>query len=452
MQSLIWPMAARRKPRNMSDLWFSLSPALQDRLTLVLLLLPAGILGFVVLRGFRPFGLIRDMGRRYLGTNLVFILLIASSVGLGTGLLATERGLRRGTARAADKFDLIVAAPGSEMTMLLAAVYLQPSDVPLLTGAQYQSVAEHETVTLAAPIAFGDSVAGAPVVGTIADFVSHLSPELAEGRLFAAHGEAVVGALSPLRLGEEMEPAHGAGPGAEEHAHEGEHYRVVGRMRPSGSPWDRAILVPVETVWETHGLANGHAPARGEQVGPPFDPAYFPGTPAILVRGAKLVDAYNLKADFTRPDMMAFFPGAVLAGLQARLGDVRTALSLMASVTQVLVTLAVLAALMILARLFARSLALLRALGAPGRFIFAVVWGYSAGLICAGALLGLGLGLAVASGIGRMIGARTDIAITVTPGWPEAHLVAGFVSLTLLLAMVPAVAALRRTGLAALRR
>ncbi len=78
---------------------------------------------------------------------------------------------------------------------------------------------------------------------------------------------------------------------------------------------------------------------------------------------------------------MAFFPGAVLAQLHALMGDIRQIMSVMAVLTQVLVTAGVLTGLIALARLFARRLALLRALGAPGRFVFAVVWSYAATLI-----------------------------------------------------------------------
>ena len=101
--------------------------------------------------------------------------MIAISVALGVGLIAQERGLRKGTARAAEKFDLIIAAPGSEVTQVLASVYLQPSNLPLLDGKLFNEIANHDHVSLAAPIAFGDSYRGAPVVGTTALFLSHLS-------------------------------------------------------------------------------------------------------------------------------------------------------------------------------------------------------------------------------------------------------------------------------------
>jgi putative ABC transport system permease protein len=424
--------------------WADLPAWVQDALLALGLLLPGLAVGAAVLRGLQPWPLVLAMLGRFRAANLVFVLLIAVSVGIGVGLTAQERGLRQGSARAAEKFDLVLGAPGSEITLMLAAVYLQPSDVPLLTGAQYAEVAGTESVALAAPIAFGDSHQGAPVVGTTAAFVTHLAGTLTEGRLFAAADEAVAGAFAPVAPGDRFTPAHGHGPAAEDDAHAGFAFTVTGRMAPTGSPWDRAILVPVEAVWQVHGLAGGHAPGREGQIGPPFDPGHFPGTPAILVQADALWANYALKSRFTRPDMMAFFPGTVLAQLHGIMGDVRAALSLMALVTQMLIALAVFAGLMILTRIFARSLALLRALGAPRRHVFAVVWGYSAVLILGGATAGLGLGLVAVTLMSRLVTARTDVLVTASLSWPELHLVAGFVSLTLLAALLPAWAAVRR--------
>ncbi|HBD91041.1 MAG: hypothetical protein A2092_01775 [Rhodobacteraceae bacterium GWE1_64_9] len=434
----------------MADLWSGLPPGWQDLLVALLLIAPGMAAGAVVLRGLAPGPLVRAMLRRFGWVNLLFVLLIAVSVGLGVGLVAQERGLRQGSARAAEKFDLIVAAPGSEVTAMLAAVYLQPSDMPLLTGAQYAEIASADGVDFAAPIAFGDSFGAAPVVGTTAAFVTHLAGPLAEGRMFATEAEAVVGAFVPLRTGDSFPPAHGHGPAAETDAHAGAGYTVTGRMAPTGSPWDRAILVPVEGVWAVHGLATGHAPGS-VQIGPPFDPGYMPGTPAVLVRATELWGNYALKSRFSRPDMMAFFPGTVLAQLHGLMREVRAVMSLLAVMTQVLVTLSVLIGLMILVRLIARSLAVLRAIGAPARFVFAVVWSYSATLIASGALLGLGLGWAAARLLSAFVTARTDVLVRADLGWGELHLVAGFVSLTLILALLPAWAAIRRPLLSDLR-
>ena len=99
----------------------------------------------------------------------------------------------------------------------------------------------------------------------------------------------------------------------------------------------------------------------------------------------------------------------------------------------------------------ARRLALLRALGAPGRFVFAVVWAYAATLIATGALTGLAVGWVAVRIISKVVTARTDILVSATLDWPEFHLIAGFVSLTVLLALVPAFMAMSRNIITDLR-
>lgn len=432
--------------------WDNLPALGQDILMTVLLLAPSLLVGAFVLRGYAPWQLVRAILWRFKGASVLFVLLIAISVGMGIGLLAQERGLRRGTAQAADKFDLVISAPGSELSVMMAAVFLQPSDMPLLDGETYAEIANNENVSIAAPLAFGDSYGTASVIGTTAQFARYLADDRIEGRMWETSGEALAGTLVPLKIGDSFSPAHGEGDAAEHDAHEGADLTVVGRLAPTGTPWDRAILVPVETVWEVHGLANGHAIERGDQIGPPFDAAYFPGTPAIVVRSEALWANYALRSEFTRDrETMAFFPGAVLAQLYRVLGDIRQIMSLMALVTQVLVAAAVLLGLFILSRLFHRQLSLLRALGAPARFVFAVVWSFGAALLVAGAVLGLLTGIGAASILAKVVTARTDILVTAPLGWSEIHFLAGFVSVTLVLSLVPAAVVLRQPVVPGLR-
>lgn len=436
----------------MIQLWQSLSPMVQDGLFTLFLLLPGVVVGGVTLHGYTPWPLARAILWRFRGTVSLFILLIAVSVGMGIALSAQERGLRKGTAMAADKFDLVVAAPGSELTALFAAVYLQPSDMGLLSGETFNAIASHDKVAFAAPLAFGDSYHSSSVVGTTADFLEHLSEGNFEGRIWATEEEAVIGALVPLEIGDDFEPAHGEGDAEDGEAHEGFHIQVVGRMAPTGTPWDRAILVPVETVWSVHGLANGHGLDRGDQIGPPFDPELFPGTPAIVVHPKELWASYALRSEFTRDaESMAFFPGSVLSNLYRIMGDVRQAMSLMAVLTQTLVAASVLLGLFILTRLFQRQIALLRAIGAPSRFVFALMWSFGATLLVTGTVLGLASGIGFAAWLSTLVTERTDIHIVAQLGWTEIHAVAAFVSLSLILSLLPAALVMRSGVVATLR-
>lgn len=433
----------------MMSWWNALSTPMQDAMLLLVLLTPVMVIGTWLLRGFAPAPLVRAMLWRFRWANAIFVLLIAISVGMGIGLLAQERGLRLGSAQAADKFDLVVSAPGSDLGMMLATVFLQPTVTPLIDGETFAEVANHPRTKTATPLAFGDNFEGNPVVGTTADFITHLADGNIEGRLFETINEAVIGAQIALPIGGQFEPSHGVGDTLE--SGHGFHITVVGRMAPTGSPWDYALIVPVESVWDTHGLANGHAPDE-THLGAPFDPEYFPGTPAIIVQADSLVGNYQLQNQFTRDlETMAFFPGAVLSNLFRIMGDMRQAMSVMAIVSQVLVAISVLVGLFILSRLFTRQLGVLRAIGAPQRFVLAVVWSYATLLIGMGSLLGIGLGLCASEILGQIIAAKTQISVPTALGWSEIHLVAGFVSAASILSLIPAALALKGSILNAIR-
>lgn len=169
----------------MNDLWNSLPATAQDAIALLAILAPAFLLGWAICRGLALRPLLRSLLHRYRWTNATFVLLAALSVGLGVGLIAQERGLRQATARVAEKFDLIVAAPGDQVSMLMATVYLQAADAPLLDGAIWQQVAQAAGgEARIAPIAYGDSWQGHPMIGSTAPFVAHLAGDLTEGQLF----------------------------------------------------------------------------------------------------------------------------------------------------------------------------------------------------------------------------------------------------------------------------
>ena len=133
--------------------------------------------------------------RRNRATVLLFIGLVMLATSLGVAVSAQERALRQGSARAADRFDLIVGAPGSQTELLMNIVYLQPSAVELLKPEILTRLLAEPKAELVAPIGYGNSVQGFSVVGTTAEFVSHLSGELREGRVFETETEAVVGAV-----------------------------------------------------------------------------------------------------------------------------------------------------------------------------------------------------------------------------------------------------------------
>lgn len=388
------------------------------------------------------------------------VLLIAIAVATGVAIGSQERIVRQGSAQAAEGFDLLVAAPGSQTQIVLTAVYLQLEALPLIDGALLNRLAGDSRVAGAAPIAFGDVVRGYPVIGTTASFVTkwgRLTP--ADGRVFTNQGEAVIGANVRLAIGDRITPAHGIGgrhrPGEDsdeeaQHRHAGAAYTIVGRQAPLGTPWDRAILVPVESVWETHGLGNGHE-RNDAPLGTPFDAEKVPGVPLIVLKPQSIASAYSLRAQYRQGGTMALFPAEVLVSLYQVMGDVRDVLLTASALNNLLILTATLLLLLALTGLRRRRYAILRALGAPPLYVFLVVWIGAAGMIAAGCVLGIALGWGVAWVLSGFLEHKTGIHLVFAPALSDLTLVVALIGFGSILASLPALLSYRLPIAEALR-
>ncbi|MFJ6321584.1 MULTISPECIES: ABC transporter permease [unclassified Rhizobium] len=413
--------------------------------------------------------------RRFWSGALAVVVLIALSIALSVTVTLQERAVRLGSARAAEKFDLLVGAAGSETQLALSAVFLQPAPLPLMEGAILARLAGDPRVELAAPVGFGDSAYGFPIVGTTTSLISSLSPSLAQGLLFARLGEAVVGSDVTSSVGAEIKPMHGtAETGGETHTAIA--YRVTGRMAPTGTAWDRAILVPIRAVWQLHGMhAQEHHDHDGDEVEPhgagdqghdhdhahghvdadaPLDEhfdAQTPGVPAVLVKPKTIADAYRLRQEYRTGATLGVFPGEVLTRLYATLGDARSLLLAIALGTQGIVIAAIVLVTVMHVGSRRRQIGALRALGTPVRAIVGIVWGELFILFAAGIALGIALGYAAALVISARLAASTAVHLPVGFALDDAWLIGGFLAVAALISVVPAFSALRSSPAAALR-
>lgn len=397
---------------------------------------------------FNPLPVVLSDLRRQRAVALATLVLIALAVAMGMTVIAVERALRQGSARAADDFDLVIGAPGSQTQLLLTTVYLQPAALPLLEGSVLARATAAPGVAYAAPVAFGDQWQGHPIVGTIAAFADRggrLEPS--EGRIFGRRGEAVVGAAVDLPLGSVFHPAHGAHV-ADAVEHHELSYTVVGRLPSRHNIWDRAILVPVEDVWAVHGIATGDA---DRAIGPPWLAKALPGVPAIAVKPRSVADAYRLRNEFRNGDSTAFFPAEELNELYGTLGDVRDLMMILAMACQVLVVSAVLMVLLVGLAARRRQFAVLRAIGAGRGYIFVAIWLEVAALVVVGALAGALAGHGASRVIGGWLAGRTGFALPIGMGTEEAVLMVALIAVGLVAAAIPAVLAFRQPVAASLR-
>lgn len=404
------------------------------------------------------------------------VLALSLSISIATGM--TDRMLRHASAQAADRFDLLIGAKASPSSLLLGAVFLRDEPLPLVPLSVMKDLDERHGVKWAAPVAFGDRAGDSPIVGTTTSLVTFggtVRP--AEGRLFKAPFEAVVGASAPYRIGDEIVPMHGRTPGAG-HAHDHGRLKVVGRMPESGTPWDRAVMIPIEAVWATHSmtvhdeLERAHGYNHEEEDGTEHEYAHeeghgrllgvfsehdfetLPGVSAVVVKPASFADAYRLRQqqsqrtlsgpDRTSVNLMGVFSGEVLVSLHSLLGGASEAVTITARLTLLTALAATLIMGVLLGELRRPALEQLRVLGAPQRYIMSLVWCIVMTVVAAGTAGGLVLGFIGAEAAAHLLAAETGVAMSPAMGSPELLAAAATLLAGSFCALIPAWLAGRR--------
>ena len=202
----------------------------------------------------------RYLWSRPLVSALNLMLLSLGLAAVGFVLLVSEQ-IEQGMRRDLAGVDLVVGAKGSPMQIMLAGVFhldVPTGNIPLRT---LDSLRAQPLVARALPISLGDSFKGHRIVGTTPDYLELYGARVAEGRLWSAPMQAVLGAEAArrtgLKPGDRFAGSHGLGEQGDTHA--GHDYEVVGVLAPSGSVLDRLVLTDLASVWQVHEAMHGPA-------------------------------------------------------------------------------------------------------------------------------------------------------------------------------------------------
>jgi putative ABC transport system permease protein len=305
--------------------------------------------------------------------------------------------------RQAAGIDIVVGAKGSALQNVMAAVYY--IDVPNgnISLADVDKLRAHPMVAKAIPIAMGDSVAGARIVGTTDEFIPFYGAELSEGALPAAPMEAVIGASlasrARLKVGDSFVAAHGMGEGASEH--DTAPYQVVGILKPTGRVIDQVVVTPIESVWLVH---EGHSAGSEKEATFALIQARGPVGVATLPR---IINA--------QPALQAAVPALESARLMTSFEWVAMIVKVFAGILVAAAMASLLGSMLQALSRLEPDLALLRAMGSGRGTIAAIVLGEALVLtgisaVLAGALVALGT-------VGLRAIALPGIAISASDGF-----------------------------------
>lgn len=371
--------------------------------------------------------------------TLVTVVVVALAVALAVTVTHLNEGLQRGIIRASDPFGvLVVGAKGSSQQLVLSTLLLQGAPVGNIPGRIYAELRADPRVALAVPIAMGDNVGGARIVGTDEHFFA-LRPsqqtapafQLAAGQHFGGDFEAVLGSRAAaelgLTLGDRFQPQHGVERGLESDTHAEEH-TVVGILQPSNTPFDNAVLTSAESVIRMHAAAESIAPAASspdhadEQAGDHADEAG--GAPehvdsgqvtAVLVQPIGFIEANEIWRDFyTGTEAQAVFPGRELGSLFDLLNQGQAILIVVGYQAAIMAALTLFLAIYSATESRQQLLAILRSTGASRGTVVAVVLVETVLMALLGTLLGRLLGYGAAAAIAAQITRQSAIPISIS--------------------------------------
>ncbi len=350
---------------------------------------------------------------RSLRQHALSTLVTAFSISLAGGLLmsvwavkeqsrATFTGINGG-------FDAVLGARGSKLQLVLNSIFHLEASPGNVSAPDYLDIKNNPSVGLAIPIAVGDNYHGYRLVGTIPELFEKV--EYAPGKHYELESggnlfdptlrEAVVGSFVAqkmgLKIGDTFHPYHGLI--FNEQDQHSESYVVVGVLKPSNTPSDRVIWIPLEGIQKM----KGHDPKAATDVS------------AVLVKlrgsgavGFRLDMMYNKQGNRLT---FAWPIATTIAELFDKIGWFDKVLALVSYLVALVATASILASIYNSMNERRREIAILRALGAHRRIIFSAILLEASAISALGMMAGFLVYLGIMTGAARVIRAQTGIVL-----------------------------------------
>lgn len=346
---------------------------------------------------------LKSLRQRKAGVALT-VFTVALSVFLLLGVERIRTDARQNFASTVSGTDLLVGARSGPVTLLLYAIFHIGEATNNITWKSYQDIRAMPEVAWTVPLTLGDSHRGFRVTGTSTDFFSHYrygrgnALAFARGAPFADLYDAVIGSEVARQLhykvGDRIVLSHGLG-GPNLASHADKPFHISGVLAPTGTPVDATIAVSLEAIEAIH--IDWHAGIRLPGMEASADQARHRDlTPkaitATLVGLHSRLSAFAVQRaidDYPEEPLLAVLPGVALGELWHLVGAAESALRVVSGMVLLVGMAGMLTALLGMLGERRREMAVLRAVGASPRSVFALLVMESTLLTMAGILAGV---------------------------------------------------------------
>ena len=374
-------------------------------------------------------------------------MVTAFAVALASGLLMSVWAVKEQSQRTFTGvnagFDAVLGARGSKLQLVLNSIFHLEASPGIMPWSDYEEIAQNSDVDLAVPIAVGDNFRGYRLVGTILTMFE--KNEYAPGQQFEVEAggrlfdqtlrEAVVGSFAATKLGlkpgDPFHPFHGLI--YDEKNQHAETYLVVGVLKPSNTPADRVIWIPIAGLQKM----SGHDAKAATDVS------------AVLVRlkgssptaGFQMDNLYNKQGNRLT---FAWPVGRVMAELFNKIAWFGLILELVSYLVAVVAMASILAGIYNSMNERRREIAILRALGARRGTVFSAIVLEAAAITTAGIVAGFVIYGIIMTVVTNVI--QTETGVVLNPlqfNWVMVWSPAALIALGAVAGIVPAIKAYR---------
>ena len=371
------------------------------------------------------FLIIRRSFQKHLFATLITLFSVALASSLMLSILSIKTQSQNAFLVDHIGFDAVLGSRGSELQLVLNAVYhleTSPGNIP---WSLYENIKRHMGVKLAIPYALGDNYKGYRIIGTSLDLFTKFKFKDDSGYLFSSGEafqkdapEAVVGSYVAerlgLKVGDKIHPYHGLI--YDENAKHEQTYTVKGILEPTNTPNDRVIWVPVDLFFrmEGHvlrGSGKTFTPKEGEVI-----PDEHKELSAVMIKLKNPMTGFMLTQMVNRQGKVATlaYPIArVILKFFKKMGWMVQILELIAVLTLIVAASGILASLYNTLNERRQEFAIMRALGAKKKIVFFVILGQSISIALLGSLLGYVFYALIMTGVAYWVRVNIGVILSI---------------------------------------
>lgn len=318
--------------------------------------------------------------RSRLAISLLVGLSICASMVLLLSVDRIKQAAKEGFAQSISGVDLLVGARTGELDLLLYSVFHVGQPVSNMTTKTVEDLRSSSMVDWVVPISLGDSHRGFRVIATTPDYFDKIklrndeALSLAQGRRFNEINEVVIGSEVAKSLnysvGEGIYLSHGNSnmPG---NVHDDFSFKIVGVLKPTGTPTDRALLIDLKGFELIHlGWQSGSRlmSLEGKSISDiPADMLESKSVTALYVGAKSRLQLLRLKReidDYDQEALSAVLPGAALSRMWRLMSTAENSIKLMGWLVLLISVVSMLSTSLASLESRTREMTILRSLGA----------------------------------------------------------------------------------------